>query len=125
MAKLELIKVIETGPDANRLYLNPANTRYGLFTNESGKSETVSVIDTQEDVKIKDITTGLGPHNVAFDPTGKAAVVTTKKEDVATLIDTSSADPSQWDVITTDLEAGIQNNGVRWVPSPEALKKVL
>ncbi len=125
MAKLELMKVIETGKNANRLYLNPANTRYGLFTNESGKSETVSVIDTQNDVKIKDITTGLGPHNVAFNPEGSAAVVSTKKEDVATLIDTSSADPAQWDVITTELDSGIQNNGVRWVPSPEALKTAL
>ena len=36
---------------------------------------------------------------------------------MATLIDTSSADPMDWDVVTTDLAAGIQNNGVRWVPS--------
>ena len=121
MATQELIKVIKTGPNANRLYLNPANTRYGLFTNESGKSEQVSVIDTQEDVKIKDIITGLGPHNAAFDPTGKFALVTTKKENVATLIDTSSANPADWDVITTDIAAGIQNNGVRWVPSPSAI----
>ena len=78
-----------------------------------------------KDVKVKDIITGLGPHNVAFNPEGTAAVVSTKKEDVATLIDTSSGDPSQWDVITTELDSGIQNNGVRWVPSPEALKKVL
>ena len=122
MAKLELIKVIETGPNANRLYLNSANTRYGLFTNESGKSEVVSVIDTQEDVKIKDIITGLGPHNATFDPTGKYAIITTKKENVATLVDTSSANPADWDVITTDIAAGIQNNGVRWVPSPGAIK---
>ena len=125
MATQELIKVIKTGPNANRLYLNPANTRYGLFTNESGKSEQVSVIDTQEDVKIKDIITGLGPHNAAFDPTGKFALVTTKKENVATLIDTSSANPADWDVITTDIAAGIQNNGVRWVPSPGAIKAAL
>ena len=125
MAKLELIKVIETGPDANRLYLNSANTRYGLFTNESGKSEVVSVIDTQEDVKIKDIITGLGPHNATFDPTGKYAIITTKKENVATLVDTSSANPADWDVITTDIAAGIQNNGVRWVPSPGAIKAAL
>jgi hypothetical protein len=38
------------------------------------------VIDTQDDVKIKDIITGLGPHNVAFDPTGKFALVTTKRK---------------------------------------------
>ena len=125
MAKLELIKVIETGPNANRLYLNSANTRYGLFTNESGKSEVVSVIDTQEDVKIKDIITGLGPHNATFDPTGKYAIITTKKENVATLVDTSSANPADWDVITTDIAAGIQNNGVRWVPSPGAIKAAL
>ena len=125
MEKLELIKVIETGPDANRLYLNSANTRYGLFTNESGKSEVVSVIDTQEDVKIKDIITGLGPHNATFDPTGKYAIITTKKENVATLVDTSSANPADWDVITTDIAAGIQNNGVRWVPSPGAIKAAL
>ncbi len=125
MATLELIKVIKTGPNANRLYLNPANTRYGLFTNESGKSEQVSVIDTQNDVKIKDIITGLGPHNAAFDPTGKFALVTTKKENVATLIDTSSANPADWDVITTDIESGIQNNGVRWVPAPSAIKAAL
>ena len=124
MAKLELMKVIETGLNANRLYLNPANTRYGLFTNESGKSETISIIDTQLDVKIKDIITGLGPHNVAFNPEGTAAVVSTKKEDVATLLDTSAADPSKGDVID-EVDAGIQNNGVRWVPSPDALKKVL
>jgi len=31
----------------------------------------------------------------------------------------------EWDVITTDLEAGIQNNGVRWVPAPEALKAAM
>ena len=125
MASLELIKVIKTGKNGNRLYLNSANPRYGLFTNESGKSEQVSVIDTQDDVKIKDIITGLGPHNVAFDPTGKFALVTTKKENVATLIDTSSANPADWDVITTDIAAGIQNNGVRWVPSPGAIKAAM
>ena len=125
MATQELIKVIKTGPNANRLYLNPANTRYGLFTNESGKSEQVSVIDTQEDVKIKDIITGLGPHNAAFDPTGKFALVTTKKENVATLIDTSSENPADWDVITSDIAAGIQNNGVRWVPMREAIEAAL
>ena len=123
--KLELIKVIKTGPDANRLYLNPANSRYGLFTNEGGKSDFVTVIDTKNDVAVKHIFTGLGPHNVAFEPKGKYAAVTTKKENVATLVDTSSADPAKWDVITTDLDAGIQNNGVRWVPSPEALKAAL
>ena len=125
MASLELIKVIKTGKNGNRLYLNSANSRYGLFTNESGKSEQVSAIDTQDDVKIKDIITGLGPHNVAFDPTGKFALVTTKKENVATLIDTSSANPADWDVITTDIAAGIQNNGVRWVPSPGAIKAAM
>jgi YVTN family beta-propeller protein len=125
MAKLELIKVIDTGPDANRLYLNPANSRYGLFTNESGKSDFVTVIDTQNDVAVKNIDTGLGPHNVAFDPQGNFAAITTKKENVATLVDTSSANPNDWEVITTDLAAGIQNNGVRWVPSPEALKTAL
>ena len=123
MAKLELMKTIETGPDANRLYLNPGNSRYGLFANEAGKSDIVSIIDTQLDVKVKDIWTGLGPHNVAFDPDGKFAVISTKKENVATLVDTGSADPNDWDVITTDLDSGIQNNGVRWVPSPAALKK--
>ena len=125
MKNLELMKVIETGPNANRLYLNPANTRYGLFCNESGKSDVVTVIDTQEDVALNNIYTGLGPHNIAFNPEGTRAVVSTKKETVATLIDTSSADPMDWDVITTDLAAAIQNNGVRWVPSPEALKAVL
>ena len=125
MKNLELLKVIETGPDANRLYLNPANTRYGLFCNEAGKSDIVTVIDTEKDVAVKNIFTGLGPHNIAFNPEGTRAAVTTKKETVATLIDTSSADPMEWDVITTDLAAGIQNNGVRWVPSPEALKAVL
>ncbi|MEE8127923.1 MAG: hypothetical protein V3T45_05165, partial [Nitrospinaceae bacterium] len=64
-------------------------------------------------------------HNIAFNPQGTRAAVTTKKETVATLIDTSPADPMKWDTITTELDAGIQNNGVRWVPSPEALKKVL
>ena len=123
--KLELIKVIKTGPDANRLYLNPANSRYGLVTNESGKSDFITVIDTKNDVAIKNIDTGLGPHNVAYDPTGKFALVTTKKENVATLVDTSSADPSKWDVITTDIDSGIQNNGVRWVPAPGALKSAM
>ncbi len=125
MAKLELIKTIDTGKDANRLYLNPANPRYGLFANESGKSDEITVIDTKEDVALKQITTGLGPHNVAFNPQGTRAVVSTKKEPVATLVDTSSADPMEWDTITTDLEAGIQNNGVRWVPSPQALQAKL
>ena len=124
MSKLEVSKIIETGPDANRLYLNPANTRYGLFANESGKSDQVTVIDTQKDVALKQIYTGLGPHNIAFNPEGTRAVVSTKKETVATLIDTSG-DPMDWDTITTELSAGIQNNGVRWVPSPEALQKVL
>jgi DNA-binding beta-propeller fold protein YncE len=122
IAKLELIKTIDTGPDANRLYLNPANPRYGLFANEAGKSDEITVIDTKEDVALKQITTGLGPHNVAFNPEGTRAVVSTKKEPVATLVDTSSSDPMEWDTITTDLEAGIQNNGVRWVPSPKALQ---
>ncbi|MCP4295556.1 MAG: YncE family protein [Proteobacteria bacterium] len=122
MKNLTLIKTIKTGPDANRLYLNPANPRYGLFCNESGKSELVTVIDTEKDVAIKNIVTGLGPHNAAFDPTGKFAIVSTKKETDATLIDTSSANPADWDVITTEIAAGIQNNGVRWVPSPEFLK---
>ena len=101
------------------------NSRYGLFANEAGKSDIVSIIDTQKDVKVKDIWTGLGPHNVAFDPDGKFAVISTKKENVATLVDTASPDPNEWDVITTDLDSGIQNNGVRWVPSPAALKKAL
>ena len=125
MASLTLAKVIETGPDANRLYLNPANPRYGLFANEGGKSDFVTVIDTEEDVAVKNIFTGLAPHNIAYDPAGTRAVVSTKKEPVATLIDTSSADPMDWDTLTTDLDAGIQNNGVRWVPSPEALKTAL
>lgn len=125
MKSLEVTKVIETGPDANRLYLNPANTRYGLFANESGKSDVITVIDTLEDVALKNINTGLGPHNIAFNPAGTRAVVSTKKETVATLIDTSGADPMEWDVITTDLDSGIQNNGVRWVPSAEALMAVL
>jgi YVTN family beta-propeller protein len=123
--KLALIKVIKTGPDANRLYLNPANSRYGLFTNESGKSDFVTVIDTKNDVAIKNINTGLGPHNIAYDPKGQYALITTKKENVATLVDTSSADPAKWDVITTDIAAGIQNNGVRWVPAPQALKSAM
>lgn len=121
MKSLEVTKVIETGPNANRLYLNPANTRYGLVANESGKSDIVTVIDTQEDIAVKNIYTGLGPHNVAFNPKGTRALVTTKKETVATLIDTSAADPMEWDTITTDIASGIQNNGVRWVPTPEAL----
>ena len=125
MTNLELLKVIETGPNANRLYLNPNNIRYGLFCNEAGKSDVVTVIDTQEDVALKNIYTGLGPHNIAFNPEGTRAVVSTKKETVATLIDTSSADPMDWYVITTDLASAIQNNGVRWVLSPEALKSVL
>ena len=125
MASLTLAKVIDTGPDANRLYLNPANPRYGLFANEGGKSDFVTVIDTEEDVAVKNIFTGLAPHNIAYDPAGTRAVVSTKKEPVATLIDTSSADPMDWDTLTTDLDAGIQNNGVRWVPSPEALKTAL
>ena len=121
MASLELIKTIKTGKNGNRLYLNPANTRYGIFTNESGRSETVSVIDTQKDIKIIDIETGLGPHNVAFNPEGTRAIISTKKENVATLVDTSSANPSEWEVITTDIASGIENNGVRWVPSPSAI----
>jgi len=121
----ELLKVIPVGKDANRLYLNPANPRYGLFANESGKSDEVTVIDTKEDVAMKNIGTGLGPHNVAFEPNGKFALVTTKKENVATLVDTSSADPMEWDTITTDISAGIQNNGVRWVPSPQVLKAAM
>ena len=125
METLTLAKMIETGPDANRLYINPANPRYGLFANEGGKSDIVTIIDTQEDVALKNIFTGLGPHNIAYNPEGTRAAITTKKEPVATLVDTSSADPMDWDVVTTDLAAGIQNNGVRWVPSPEALKTVL
>ena len=125
METLTLAKMIETGPDANRLYINPANPRYGLFANEGGKSDIVTIIDTQEDVAVKNIFTGLGPHNIAYNPEGTRAAITTKKEPVATLVDTSSADPMDWDVVTTDLAAGIQNNGVRWVPSPEALKTVL
>ena len=121
MASLELIKVIKTGKNGNRLYLNPANTRYGIFTNESGKSETVSVIDTQNDVKVIDLETGLGPHNVAFNPEGTRAIISTKKEEVATLVDTSSSDPSKWDIITTDIDSAVENNGVRWVPSPSAI----
>ena len=125
METLTLAKMIKTGPDANRLYINPANPRYGLFANEGGKSDIVTIIDTQEDVALKNIFTGLGPHNIAYNPEGTRAAITTKREPVATLVDTSSADPMDWDVVTTDLAAGIQNNGVRWVPSPEALKTVL
>ena len=120
-----LFRSIKTGPDANRLYLNPANTRYGLFANEAGKSDIITVIDTQKDVAVKNITTGLGPHNIAFNPEGTRAIVSTKKETVATLIDTSNADPMKWETITTDIAAGIQNNGVRWVPSPDALKRAM
>ena len=125
MASLELIKVIKTGKNGNRLYLNPANTRYGIFTNESGKSETVSIIDTQNDVKVIDLETGLGPHNVAFNPEGTRAIISTKKENVATLVDTSSSDGSKWEVLTTDIDSGIENNGVRWVPSPSAIKSAM
>lgn len=125
MKQLKVTKIIKTGPDANRLYLNPANTRYGLFANEAGKSDIVTVIDTEKDIAVRNINTGLGPHNVAFNPEGTRAIVSTKKETVATLIDTSNADPMKWDVITTDIASGIQNNGVRWVPSPEALKRVM
>lgn len=125
MAKLELVKTIPTGKDANRLYINPANPRYGLFANEAGKSDEITVIDTEKDVAVKQIRTGLGPHNIAFNPEGTRAVVSTKKEPVATLVDTSSANPMEWDTITTELAAGIQNNGVRWVPSPMALKAKL
>jgi len=121
----KLLKVIKTGKNANRLYLNPGNPRYGLVANESGKSDQVTVIDTQKDVAVKQIDTGLGPHNVAFDPEGKFAIVSTKKENVATLIDVSSKNPAEWDTITTDIAAGIQNNGVRWVPSMAALKTAL
>ena len=99
MANLTLAKMIDTGPDANRLYINPANKRYGLFANEGGKSDIVTIIDTQEDVAVKNIFTGLGPHNIAYNPEGTRAAVTTKKEPVATLIDTSSADPMDWDVV--------------------------
>ena len=125
METLTLAKMIKTGPDANRLYVNPANPRYGLFANEGGKSDIVTIIDTELDVAVKNIFTGLGPHNIAYNPEGTRAAITTKKEPVATLVDTSSADPMDWDVVTTDLAAGIQNNGVRWVPRPEALKTVL
>jgi DNA-binding beta-propeller fold protein YncE len=125
MAKLELIKTIDTGKDANRLYLNPANTRYGLFANEAGKSDQVTIIDTEKDVAVKQLRTGLGPHNVAFNPQGTRALITTKKEPTATLVDTSNADPMKWEALTTDIEAGIQNNGVRWVPSPAALQAKL
>ena len=125
MKTLEVTKVIETGPNANRLYLNPSNTRYGLVANEAGKSDVITLIDTQQDVALKNIYTGLGPHNIAFNPQGTRALVTTKKETAATLIDTSSADPMEWDTITTDIAAGIQNNGVRWVPTPEALKSAM
>jgi len=125
MASLELIKVIKTGKNGNRLYLNPANSRYGIFTNESGKSETVSVIDTQNDVKVIDLETGLGPHNVAFNPEGTRAIISTKKEDVATLVDTSSSDPSKWEIITTDIDSAVENNGVRWVPSPSTIKAAM
>jgi len=123
--KFELLTVIKTGPNANRLYLNPGNNRYGLVANESGKSDFVTIIDTQNDVAVKNIDTGLGPHNVAFEPHGKYALVTTKKENVATLLDTSSKDPMKWSLITTDIDSGIQNNGVRWVPTPEALKAAM
>jgi DNA-binding beta-propeller fold protein YncE len=125
MKSLEVMKIIKTGPNANRLYINPAKPRYGLFANESGKSDIVTLIDTQEDVAMKNINTGLGPHNIAFNPEGTRALVTTTKETVATLIDTSSEDPMEWDTITTDIAAGIQNNGVRWVPTPEALKSAM
>jgi len=125
MKALQVTRIIETGPDANRLYLNPAYTRYGLFANEAGKSDIITVIDTERDVALRNITTGLGPHNIAFNPQGTRAVVSTKKETVATLIDTSNADPMKWEVITTDIAAGIQNNGVRWVPSSDALKRAM
>ena len=72
-----------------------------------------------------DIETGLGPHNIAFNPTGTRAIVSTKGEDVATLIDTGNKDPKKWEVITTDIASGIENNGVRWVPSPKAINTAL
>ena len=123
MASLELIKTIKTGKNGNRLYLKKKkNSRYALFANESNKSETVSIIDTKLDVKVMDLETGLGPHNIAFNPKGTRAIVSTKGEDVATLIDTGNSDPKKWEVITTDIASGIENNGVRWVPSPSAIK---
>ena len=67
----------------------------------------------------------MGPHNVAFNPEGTRAIISTKKENVATLVDTSAADPSQWEVITTDIDSGVENNGVRWVPSPSAIQSAM
>ena len=72
METLTLAKMIETGPDANRLYINPANKRYGLFANEGGKSDIVTIIDTELDVAVKNIFTGLGPHNIAYNPEARA-----------------------------------------------------
>ena len=40
---------------------------------------------------------------------------------MATLVDTSSSDPPKWDIITTDIDSAVENNGVRWVPSPSAI----
>ena len=124
MASLELIKVIKTGKNGNRLYLNPANSRYGIFTNESGKSETVSIIDTQNDVKVIDL-------KQVWDRTMLLLIqkeheqLFQQKKDVATLVDTSSSDPSKWDIITTDIDSAVENNGVRWVPSPSAIKAAM
>ena len=44
---------------------------------------------------------------------------------MATLVDTSSPDGANWEVLTTDIDSGIENNGVRWVPSPSAIKSAM
>ena len=67
----------------------------------------------------------MGPHNVAFNPEGTRAIISTKKENVATLVDTSSSDGSKWEVLTTDIDSGIENNAVRCVPSPSAIKSAM
>ena len=113
-SKLDIIWIVTC---AGLVFLMQA----GFTCLESGLTRSKNSIN----VAVKNIDTGLGPHNVAFEPQGKYALVTTKKENVATLLDTSSADPLKWDVITTDIDAGIQNNGVRWVPTPEALKAAM
>lgn len=105
---------IPAGKNANAMYLAPGNSGVGIGTNEA--DDFVTVIDYRTDRKIKEIDTPLGPHNVAYTPDGKIAIISCAKSREAIFIDMETLE----EIVVID-KAGHGNNGVRWAPYASGL----
>ena len=100
---------IAGGKEANAVYFPPGRSDIAIATNEA--DDFVTVIDTKNDTKIKDILTPLGAHNISYSPDGKRAIVSCRKSREAVFLDVEALE--EIDIIP---DAGHANNGVRWVP---------